>query len=525
MNRKVIDISRRQMLVGLGGATLALPVLSSLLTKTAYGQDPTFVRRPRLFWLTTDHGGAYDTSMFPDTSMLTEKSDLFSDHEIAAGKLTSTVEGSVRRVSPILSGDSSRFTEALLGKMNVIRGLDVPFYIAHNTGMHLGNYARNDGNGADGKAVQPFKRPTIDQIMAWSPSFYDNLASIRERVMFIGEPAISWNYSDPEAQSGEIQAVRGLMSTKQLFDSVFVPPEPSGEPTVKPRAPIVDRVLDSYKKLRNGNRRLSSHDRQRLDDHIARIAELERKLTAMVPPSASCSGIAVPTEDSRRLFSSIDYDSAAAASALVADVMAAGFMCGTSRIGLFAYGPTHAMASYTGDWHEGVAHKWQLPESQEIIVPSYQRTFEHVMLDLAAKLDVEEAPGMTYLDNSLLVWTQESGQSSHDAVSIPTVTFGSAAGYFKTGQYIDYRRVGNEDSTFNVRGVDPMYLGVTYNQWLATVLQSMGIQPSEFERWDHKGYGVQFVSTEPSMPFRTHYKDTSSRYFETASDVLPFLQA
>ncbi len=34
--------------------------------------------------------------------------------------------------------------------MNVLWGLDVPFYIAHSTGLHLGNYARNDGNGDDG---------------------------------------------------------------------------------------------------------------------------------------------------------------------------------------------------------------------------------------------------------------------------------------------------------------------------------------------------------------------------------------
>ena len=61
--------------------------------------------------------------------------------------------------------------------MNVLCGLDVPFYIAHNTGLHLGNYARNDGNGGDGKAVQAFPRPTIDQIMAWSPSFYPDLSA------------------------------------------------------------------------------------------------------------------------------------------------------------------------------------------------------------------------------------------------------------------------------------------------------------------------------------------------------------
>jgi hypothetical protein len=300
------------------------------------------------------------------------------------------------------------------------------------------------------------------------------------------------------------------------------------EPTVR-RQPIVDRVLDSYKKLRNGNRRLSSFDRQRLDDHIARIAELERKLSAMAPPSASCSAIARPTDDSRSHFQAIDFENASTLASLVNDVMLAGFMCGTSRIGLFGYGQTNPLVNFTGDWHQDIAHKWQNEAAQAELVPSYQRTFEHMLLDLAAKLDVEEAPGMTYLDNSLLVWTQESGQSSHDSISVPIVTFGSAAGYFKTGQYVDYRRNGHEDSLmYNQRGsVPPLYLGVLYSQWLATVLQSMGIAPEEYELWDHKGYGYPYVGTDTTNQkyFQKHYVDTSSRYFQIAGDALPFLKA
>jgi hypothetical protein len=171
MPRQVIDITRRQMLLGAGGAMLALPVLPSLLEKTAYGQSPTYTRKPRLYWLCTDHGAAFESSMFPAASLAGSRQQLFADHEIGSGALTSSVNGDARVLSPILSASSSRFTEALLAKMNVLYGLDVPFYIAHNTGLHLGNYARNDGNGGDGKAVQSDPRPTIDQLMAWSSNF------------------------------------------------------------------------------------------------------------------------------------------------------------------------------------------------------------------------------------------------------------------------------------------------------------------------------------------------------------------
>ena len=50
--------------------------------------------------------------------------------------------------------------------------------------------------------------------------------------------------------------------------------------------------------------------------------------------------------------------------------------------------------------------------------------------------------------------------------------------------------------------------------------------PSEFERWGYKGYGYPYITKETwTPPFGKHYGDTSSRYFQAASDWLPFLKA
>jgi hypothetical protein len=504
------------MLVGLGGTMLALPVLPSLLSR-AYAADPVFTRNPRLFWLTTDHGGAFESSMFPSASLLTKTTNLFSDHSIKSGKLKATADGDQNVVSPILKAKASSLTDALVSKMNVLYGLDVPLYIGHNTGLHLGNYARNDGNGTDGTAIQGDKRPTIDQIMAWSPSFYSDLGSTRERSMIMSSRPVSWNYSDPSAQSGSIDNVRGSESSLELFNRIFVPPD-SGQPK---RTPIVDRVLESYKRLRNGNRRISAADKQRLDDHIARIAELQRKLGT----TASCSGVDTPTDDASRHQANNAMD-AMKYGQLFNDVVTAAYMCGTSRIGVLGYGPTEKFVAYGGDWHQEVAHQWQNPDKQALIVESYQKIFEGVFLDLAQKLDVEEAPGMTYLDNSLLVWSQECCMSTHDSITIPVITFGSAGGFLKTGVFADYRRVGNPDSTYDPHAGGTMALGLLYSQFLATVLQSMGVPPSEFERWGHKGYGVPFLTQQQGVPpYAKHYQSTTSRYFQMASDILPFLQA
>jgi hypothetical protein len=335
--------------------------------------------------------------------------------------------------------------------------------------------------------------------------------------MIMSSRPVSWNYSDPDNQAGSIDNVRGYDSSRALFDKIFVAPDTGPAP----RPPIVDRVLQSYKDLRNGNRRLSAADKQRLDDHMARIAELERKLTA----KASCGDVMKPADDAQRHNGNTEQD-AIAYGKLWNEVVAAAFVCGTSRIGVLGYGSTDKFVAYGGDWHQEVAHQWQLADKQELIKQSYQKVFEGVFLDLAAKLDVEEAPGMTYLDNSLLVWSQESGMSTHDSVTIPVITFGSAAGFLKTGLFNDYRRVGNPDSTYDPMAGGKQYLGLLYSQWLATVLQAMGLPATEFERWGHKGYGVPFVSTESwTPPYAKHYGDTSSPYFAMASDVLPFLKA
>ncbi|HKQ71655.1 MAG TPA: DUF1552 domain-containing protein [Polyangiaceae bacterium] len=513
MPRRVVDLTRRTLLKGAGGAVLALPFLPSLAEKTALG-DPIYSGRPRLFWFATDHGGAYEANMFPDTATLSKTVDLFADHKVSSGTLKASIVGDRASLSPILSAKSSALGDRLVGKMNVLRGLDVPFYISHNTGLHLGNYARNDGNGGDGVEAQKSPRPTIDQIMAWSRSFYPDVASVKQRSMLMNSGrTLSWNWSDPGNQAGTIQNVRGTDSSRDLFNAIFVSPGAA-------KAPVADRVLESYKMLRNGSARLSSKDRQRIDDHIDRLAELDRKLNA----TASCGNVVKPTDDasSHQRFDAVD---AATHWKLFTDVVAAAFVCGTSRIAVAGVGGTEKFAAYQGDWHQEVAHQWQKPDKQRLLTDSYQRFFESVFLDAAAKLDVEEAPGVTYLDNTLLAWSQECSMATHDSASIPIVTMGSASGFFQTGVYADYRKINGQNSKVDPLAGNVTWLGLLYNQWLANVLLAMRVPPAEFEKWGHKGYGVPLLTKESwTPPYAKHYESTTSRYFQMASDVLPFLK-
>ena len=178
MKRPEISLDRRQFLIGASGFTLALPVLSSLFVQKAYGADPVFVRRPRLYWLTTNHGAALETSFFPSPSSLTESQPLFADHSVAAGALRASTTAGRTMLSPILHAASDVLPERRVAQLNVLRGIDISFGIGHHSGGHLGNFAHNEAVGGVALEAHSDPRPTIDQLLAWSPSFYDELGPV-----------------------------------------------------------------------------------------------------------------------------------------------------------------------------------------------------------------------------------------------------------------------------------------------------------------------------------------------------------
>lgn len=463
--------------------------------------------------MATQHGAVRQSNMFPEAST---PFTVVGDHQGRQSKLTRKVSGNQASLSPVLAASSAALNERIVSKMNVVRGVDMPFYIAHHTGGYLGNYARTDreNEGAIRTAIKP--RPTIDQVMAWSPNFYPDLSSNRLRSMHIGGDgrfAISWGYSNPQAKSGNIQAVPTVYSTKELFDSIFVT---SSAPT-SARVPVVDRVLESYKRLRDGSfgdaQRLSGADRQRLDDHMDRLSELERRVSVV----ASCSGVSSPkTSVNKSSPGNADNTTSIEAArdyfALYNDVIVAAFICGTSRIATIQALITWAI--HSGDWHQDIAHMaGNNANAQAIISEAHRKAFEYMFLDLANKLDIEEADGKTYLDNTLLWWGQESGFSTHDPISMPIVTAGGAGDYFKTGYVVDYRRLNGP------RWANQEYTGIVYNQWLANVLMAMGVPRSEYAMFDDKGYASNY---------RENWGGTASemwpdRLFNMADNPLPFL--
>lgn len=505
--RKVdpVKYCRRQFLKG-AGASIGLPFLSSLAPKMAYGQSAQLIPQKRFVNIATQHGGVFESAMYPSESLLGADQSLYAGHDIRQGNLSASQSNGRTYLSDILSAPSSELTDGIIQKMNVLRGLDIPFYIAHHSGGHLGNYARNDGNGSDGEAIHGRYMPTIDQLMAWSSDFYPDLSSITERSLILGSHGrYSYNWSNPSTRSGVVEETPHHANIFQLFERIFATSDTQQNP---PDTFVVDRVIENYRSLRHSNKRLSALDAQRLDDHMDRLFELQRRLNATPVGGAFCSN--------KSITSWSDYFGESRA---WVEVVEAAFLCGSSAIAVIPVLES-LYDQNTADWHQSIAHQWNLPGPQEKLQTVNQQVFENIFLNLVNRLNVPEDGDTTILDNTLVCWTHESGEETHSSRSAPVITCGSAGGYFNTGLYMDYRRRAEEGMLLSW-GDRQGYSGLMYNQWLATALQAMGLPPSEWQAIEHNaatGYGTSNTSEDYA---RVQVAGVEAN----ASSVLPGLRA
>lgn len=485
----MISPNRRFFLKGMG-TSLAIPLLPSLLSPREAAAQQAANRRAFIMF-SVEQGGIWPQHIFPSSGPDIEQRT-YAGRNISRFRLQANQVGDQSVISPVLSASSSQLSASLISKMFSIQGLDIPFYMAHHTGGYLGNFARKDFSDF---VKNTAARPTIDQIMARSSAFYGANDPFRHRVMSLS-PDLSFDYSNPQSRSGSIQPTSVLSNNpRDLFNQLFPDGGPSSTPpTPEPPPLVVDRVFESYRRLRDSSR-ISQNDRIRLEDHMQRIDELERSLGSR-PAAAGCQSPTLPTGPlaERGMLSvnfnkphSRDPNSHATYFQHLNDMIVAAVSCGVSRIAVTRILPI--FSTFTGDWHQNVAHRADRDVGQQdILYRSYQRVFSDVIVDLANKLNnVQSADGNTLLDDSLLVWNHEFGPITHNSHTIPVIGFGSAGGNIQTGYHVDYR---GPNSINNPTGADHLKLfpGLLWHQWLGQVLTAMNIPKSEYEGPENGGY-------------------------------------
>jgi hypothetical protein len=509
-------ITRRRFLRGTGGLMLTLPFLESL-SEHAAAQGAS--RPKRLVSLQSAHGGAWAADLHPAQATLNE-SLTYAGHQVRRGELALSTGAGRARLSQILSAPSSQLTARLVSKMNVLRGLGVPFMGFHHTGGHLGNWGTIQGN-LHGMS----HRPTIDTVIAHAPGFYER-TPLAHVMLCSAEGAASWGYENPRQKQGPVVRSAPAGSSLRLFERIYARPLPAS-PT--PRKPLVDRVLADYHRLR-ADTRLSQRDRLRLDAHITHLDELDLKLSRPRPACPAADSVA---DSSAPQLAEHDSQPELAREALQlwCDVIALALACDTSRIAVIPVASSFSDWNGTGtsDFHQAIAHQAGSsvdPQTPPVVAPhprvrmaeSYQRVFEHGFLYLARKLDELSDGEGTLLDSTLISWTHEAGVQTHEQIDMPVITAGSAGGGIKTGIHADYRNLAFSVPNADESRPEPLYPGLHWHQYLGSVLQIMGVPASEYARGDYGGYGDEFVS--PGVRESGQYPEAT---FRARGDMLPFL--
>ncbi|MBR57534.1 MAG: hypothetical protein CMH54_05680 [Myxococcales bacterium] len=472
-------MNRRQFLRGAGGAALAIPFLPSMVSRAfASCSDPGAI--PKCFFaIGTGHGGIWGSNMYPSDSLLTQSMD-YAGQQVRYGNLPAQTS-----LSPTCTAQA--LTPELISKFNVLRAIDIPYRIGHHSGGYLGNFAQTVGTSIEGTDASRFTTATIDQIIAWSDNFYcenDLNALMTQRSFCTVNGDLSWNFASPATKSGNVVPMPSHTNNLELFRYFFDPGTAYNGVDVH----IIDRVKQSYARLR-AHPRISHGDRMRLDQHVERMFEIERKLQVVsqlqnIPPSPGSDSNVYWTHHSFRH----DPEENRLYFDLMNDVIVAAFTAGISRVGT-CYNNVHFADQAINDWHGQVAHASMGADvAQGWTLGFNQGTFEHIMVNLAEKMNnVPMSDGTTLLDNSLILFVQEAGQTTHHTgtTSYPIVTAGSAGGFFNTGLYVDF---GNQNITYNDlaelnasnSAIQLEHPGLYYNQFLDNVLRSMGVQPTEY---------------------------------------------
>jgi len=220
----------------------------------------------------------------------------------------------------------------------------------------------------------------------------------------------------------------------RFFDRVFsgVSSDPGGGPDPalvrlrEDRMSVLDAVKPRFTAMQP---RLSTADRHRLDEHLAKIRDLEKRISEPPPITASC---VKPPAASGKEFPATDD--------VGLDLMAYALGCDLTRVAtvMFNIGDYHFLGvpgSYHDDWLHHVL------ESSEATghVRKVKRWIASRLVDFVEKLKAIPEGDGTVFDNTLVVWCDEYCHGyNHKIHEIPYVLLSGKDRFFKMGRFLDY---------------------------------------------------------------------------------------
>lgn len=501
--------TRRQFLVGSGRTLLALPLLPSLLPQELLAQTTQAPRRMMLFWY--DHNQL--NSMWPNPRLATTNIGSEGSREVLLSSL-----GTIASHSPALN--NPRY-ESLKSQMTYVRGFDINHGAGHGNG---GLAAAQDRESQGGF-------PTIDTIIEVAPSVYPTGTPISVqraiRINFIGSEFFRKVGGDVERvpfYSGDDL----LRFYNEVFSSLTGGTAPPQDLTNQLKSNILNRVLSSYQSL-NSSARIGSDDRARLQQHMDYFSDLQRSFASVQPPvqALNCTRPNDPGDIRDPL---VYYR-------IYMNLLAVAFKCGLTKFGVMKFeghDPQWLPNLGTGrhDMHHvmhGAGESINLgteaepnwvtrsnPTLQLSVKTNWWRYFSNLVADqfLVHLEEQEGTTGRSYLENMVTGLICQGGfaepgtDGGHNGDDSQQILIGSMGGRVRTGRFVVVPRAQT--------GNDRYWSGpnLPYNCFLITLLNLMGVPPSEYAFATPDGRGIGYYGGFSSSHPRRN------RFYSPVTEIL-----
>ncbi len=441
-------LSRRSLLTGLAGTSIALPWLEAMLPiRSAHGQATKPPLRfvaflttdgvyPQRFWPKLPGEAMYPLDKAPTPTFFSGPQAVDSTDFVFAPSL-----------EPL-----SRHRKDLL----IVEGLDASGGPGHDQwpSVLTGRSGRLTGISLD---------QAIANHIAGDTKFKSLNLGVRTEN---SGPFSCYGVDQPALQENNPQAV---------FDRVFAdvaPPDPAVVDRLRAdRKSVLDSALADIGDLQKS---VGKADREKLQNYFDSIREVEGRLANVAGGSLSCGRPVIETGQGEWWNNDDNIPKTMNAQF---DMLAMAFACDLTRVATLSFGNANcdvtlpAIGVKTG-FHT-LGHE---PDSNMAAWNDVAKIDIWNAEQLAAFLDrlksIPEGDG-TVFDSTVVVWLNEMTRGDHDTTNIPHVMAGSAQGYFKTGRYVRLARTG-----------ETLYNGLPGGRWSndfkLSVLQSMGVQATTF---------------------------------------------
>jgi len=403
-------LSRRAFLGG-AAAALALPGLEAMAPRRALADQGSGIPRRMLFYFLPN--GLHMPAWWP----------------AAAG------EGSGWELSPMLQPLTDLKEHLLMVRGLANRPAIVPV---------AGDHARGTGsfltcrtvNKSEGDAI--FNGVSIDQVIA--PALCEGALFPSLQLGIDGGGSVgacdsgySCAYIRNISWAGPTTPLAKLTDPQVIFDRMFAGFDPAltAEGRERRRAyrtSILDFVLSDATALRST---LGVRDRQKLDEYMNGVRELERRIQT-ADTDLACSAPDRPLDDPTYL-ERVE---------LLTDMIVLAFECDMTRMISFMLGNGSSYRSYSflgvpGAHHE-LSHHQNDPEKQALLqtIGTWEmEVFGNLARRLAA---IEEVDGSSLLDHCMLMVSSEIADgNSHAHVDLPMLVAGGFGGAWATDRYVD----------------------------------------------------------------------------------------